>query len=215
VQGNSAGNTNADFSIALTGSNALTVADFIGAVAAVPAPAGGQTMTGNNRANTMNGGNGNDNITGNGGNDALNGGGGNDVISGGGGSDVINGGLGADTLMGGTGNDAFVFNTALGRGNIDVIVDFSPNANGNNDVIRLDNAIFTALTQNGNRATTLTAAAFRVGASANTGDQRIIYNSANGELYYDSDGNGGAAAIHFATLQNAPGNVTNNDFVVL
>jgi len=215
VEGNTSGFSGAEFSIALTGSNALTAADFIGVVAAVPAPVGGQTLTGNNRANTLNGGNGNDNITGNGGNDALNGGGGSDVISGGAGNDVINGGLGADTLMGGTGSDSFVFNTALGAGNIDVIVDFSPNANGNNDVIRLDNAIFTALTQNGNQATTLDGAAFRIGASATNTAQRIIYNSANGELYYDSDGLGGAAAIHFATLQNAPGNVTNNDFVVL
>ena len=70
----------------------------------------------------------------------------------------------ANTLTGGTGNDLFVFNTAMGNTNRDVITDFG-NSNGNNDTFQLDNAIglFTRL-QDGN----LNASAFQVGRVATT-----------------------------------------------
>ncbi|WP_439114161.1 peroxidase family protein [Hydrogenophaga sp.] len=216
IQGNTVGNGGAEFSIALTGATALSAADFIGIAAGGPTPpapnngaVAGQTFTGTNRGNTLNGDTGNDTMNGNGGNDVLSGHGGNDTINGGTGNDVINGGLGADVLTGGTGSDFFVFDTALGGDNVDRITDFS-NARRNDDTIRLENAVFTSLTQTG----TLSAAAFRSGAAAVDADDRIIYNSQTREIFYDADGVGGAAQILFATLDNAV-TLTRTDFVVI
>lgn len=157
----------------------------------------GQNLTGNTLNNLMYGNAGNDTLIANAGNDSLYGGNGNDVLAGGAGNDV---------LTGGGNNDAFVFNTALGASNIDTIVDFSVPQ----DTIRLENAIFTALTATG----VLGASAFALGAAATTAAQRIIYNNTTGALFYDADGVGGAAQIRFATLN--PGlAMTAADFLVI
>ncbi|WP_198672194.1 M10 family metallopeptidase C-terminal domain-containing protein [Pseudogemmobacter bohemicus] len=141
------------------------------------------------------------------GNDLLNGRGGNDILLGGAGVDTLHGGLGNDTLYGGVGADVFVFNTTLGPTNVDVIMDFS----AVDDTILLENAVFTALTATG----TLAATALRIGGTAAaTAAQRIIYDNTTGRLYYDADGVGGAASVHFATLNNTPA-LTAADFVVI
>ncbi|TIT03019.1 MAG: calcium-binding protein, partial [Mesorhizobium sp.] len=113
------------------------------------------------------------------------------TIQGNAGANVINGGRGADILTGNGGNDAFVFNTALGSGNIDRVTDF----NKSQDKIHLDNAIFAGL-----NAGALTAAAFFAGTAAHDSSDHIIYNNSTGALSFDSDGIGGAAQIQFATL---------------
>ncbi len=74
----------------------------------------------------------------------LYGGAGADTIDGGSGNDYLYGGVGADTLTGGGNSDNFVFNTVL-NGGIDRITDFSHTY----DTIRLENAVFTALTSTG------------------------------------------------------------------
>ena len=63
------------------------------------------------------------------------------LIVGNSGSNIINGLTGSDTLRGNLGNDSFIFDTALGAANIDTIEDFSVA----DDIIRLENAIFTGL----------------------------------------------------------------------
>ncbi|TIM52870.1 calcium-binding protein, partial [Mesorhizobium sp.] len=113
------------------------------------------------------------------------------TIQGNAGANVINGGRGADTLTGNGGNDAFVFNTALGAGNIDRVIDF----NKLQDKIHIDNAIFTGLSSGA-----LTSAAFFAGAAAHDSSDRILYNNSTGALSFDSDGAGGASQIQFATL---------------
>jgi Ca2+-binding RTX toxin-like protein len=44
--------------------------------------------------------------------------------------------------------------------------------------------------------------------------QHIIYDATNGFLYYDPDGNGPQAQVHFATLINHPA-LTNGDFSII
>jgi len=46
----------------------------------------------------------------------------------------------------------------------------------------------------------LASAAFWVGSAAHDSSDRIVYNSANGALYYDADGSGAGAAVPFANL---------------
>jgi len=104
-------------------------------------------------------------------------------------------GGGADNLQGRGGADTFAFTTALGGGNVDTIGDFLSGT----DRIRLDHAIFNGLGVGG-----LPPSVFHIGTAATDEDQRIIYDSATGNLYYDSDGSGGAAQVLFATLQGHP-----------
>jgi serralysin len=60
----------------------------------------------------------------------------------------------------------------------------------------------------------LSAEAFHIGTAAVDSDDRIIYNSATGSLFYDADGMGTAASIQFATLSTGL-QITNNDFWVI
>jgi Ca2+-binding RTX toxin-like protein len=147
--------------------------------------------TGNTLINTITGNAANNILSGGGGNDTLNGGGGNDTLNGGGGSDTLNGGLGNDTLTGGNGLDIFLFDTALGVSNVDTITDF----NLTQDKIRLDDDIFSALSSIG--AGNFVSAA---GATALDADDYLIFNTTNNYLYYDADGSGAGAMVHFATL---------------
>ena len=126
------------------------------------------------------------------------------MIVGNSGSNIINGQGGSDTLRGYLGNDSFIFDSALGAGNIDFIDDFSVA----DDTIRLENAIFTGLV-----AGTLAAAAFRTGTAAADTSDRVIYNNATGALLFDSDGTGASAAIQFGIV-SAGLAMTNADFFV-
>jgi serralysin len=61
---------------------------------------------------------------------------------------------------------------------------------------------------------TLGAAAFYTGAAAHDASDRIVYDSGTGDVFYDLDGTGAAAAIKFAIL-GAGLAITNADFVVI
>jgi Ca2+-binding RTX toxin-like protein len=126
--------------------------------------------------------------------DSLDGGAGDDVLVGGTGNDTLLGGLGNDTLSGGIGNDVFVFNTAIGN-NVDTIVDFTTGS----DKIQLSKSIFANAGATGN----LTNNAFWSAAGAVKGhdaDDRVVYNTTTGALYYDADGSGSVAAVQIAIL---------------
>jgi Ca2+-binding RTX toxin-like protein len=127
------------------------------------------------------------------------------AITGNAGINLLDGKTGLDTLTGGQGRDSFAFSTALGAGNVDTITDFAVA----DDTIRLDDAIFANL--GGLRW--LAASAFFAGTAAHDADDRIIYDSATGALFYDADGAGGVAQARFATL-GAGLAVTNFDFYV-
>jgi Ca2+-binding RTX toxin-like protein len=127
-------------------------------------------------------------------------------VTGNDGANTLNGGLGADVLTGRAGADVFQFTTALGASNVDAIADFLSGT----DKIALDDAIFTAIGAPG----ALAAGAFVTGTAAGDADDRIIYNSATGALFYDADGNGAGAAVQFATLTGNPALVA-SDFSVI
>lgn len=125
------------------------------------------------------------------------------------GANVLNGKSGSDTMTGLGGADTFVFDTALGPGNIDRITDFSVA----DDTINLDDAIFAGAGFTAGQF--IAASAFVIGTAATTPDHRIIYNSANGNLTFDFDGTGAGAAIVFARLPTGLTTMTNNDFFVV
>jgi Ca2+-binding RTX toxin-like protein len=153
-------------------------------------------LAGNNLSNT---------IIGNGGANLVEGHGGVDRLEGGGGDDTLDGGSEGDVLNGGAGADQFRFTAAL-DGNFDRIEDFLSGT----DTIGLSRTVFTGLA-----AGSVPAGAFALGSAAADEDDRLIYNQATGQLFYDADGNlSGATAVLFATLQ--PGTVlAASDFVVI
>lgn len=133
---------------------------------------------------------GNDSFLGSQAADYVLGGDGNDTLNGYLGNDQIWGGLGNDTLTGGSGNDRFYFDTGPTGTNVDTIADFTVGA----DTIELSDTIFTAV------GYSLTSTEFVTGTAATTSAHRIIYNSNNGNLYYDSDGTGSAGQVLFAKV---------------
>ncbi|WP_302850055.1 calcium-binding protein [Sphaerospermopsis torques-reginae] len=152
-------------------------------------------------------------MLGNDGNNFLDGGSGNDNLSGQGGNDTLIGGEGNDTLTGGVGMDAFRF-TSL-DGGIDTITDFESGT----DQIQIDSNGFTGLAIG-----QLSAEAFTFGAgvtSATSSTHRFIFNTTNGDLFFDADGDGAGASVKIATLSNSASlshsdifvniNVTGND----
>jgi Ca2+-binding RTX toxin-like protein len=131
------------------------------------------------------------------------------VLNGAAGSDTLIGGAGNDTLTGGVGADIFRFDTAPdSANNRDRITDFN-GALG--DRIQLDKSVFTALPTTG----ILAVSAFRSGSSFTSPSERILYNSATGDLVYDSNGSaaGGIMAI-FATLAKGL-TINNSHFTVI
>jgi Ca2+-binding RTX toxin-like protein len=147
-------------------------------------------------------------LAGNGGANSLTGKAGDDKLAGKAGADTLNGGEGDDTLDGGGGQDRFYFDAALDAAtNVDRIKNFS----GADDQIRLDQDIFTQLATGGLAAGAFNSGAFNAAQDAN---DRIVYNTGTGKLFYDADGQGGAAAIQFATLAGTPA-LTAADFFVV
>ncbi|MFT5132934.1 MAG: Ca2+-binding RTX toxin-like protein [Gammaproteobacteria bacterium] len=160
---------------------------------------GDDKLIGNAGDDSLTGNNGDDTIKGSSGSDLLIGNSGDDDLRGGSGRDTLNGGSGSDKLNGATGKDTFVFDTNLEASNIDTIV----NWNAADDVIALDDDIFTLLTSTAGNL--LSASEFKANSSgiADEADDRIIYNSTTGDLFYDADGVGGVERIQFAQITDA------------
>ncbi|MEF8710858.1 MAG: S8 family serine peptidase [Candidatus Accumulibacter propinquus] len=130
------------------------------------------------------------------------------VLSGGGGADTLAGGLGNDSLSGGNGADKFLFDTAPGAGNVDTLSDFLSGT----DIVQLAQANFGGLAFGA-----VAAGAFIAGAGFTTAadaDDRLIYNTSNGALFYDADGFGVVdAAVQLAVLTAHPGLLYTDFFV--
>ena len=132
---------------------------------------------------------------------------GDDVIDGGGGDDILSGGAGDDVLSGAAGADTFLFDRQAGQGNVDHIIDFSHA----DDAIALDISVFASLAVG-----QLGSASFlSQGSGRQDALTRIVYDAATGDLYYDADGSGSAAAVRFAVLENRPTDLGFDDFIVV
>ncbi|MCA2709127.1 MAG: calcium-binding protein [Microcystis sp. M015S2] len=169
------------------------------------------TLTGGDLADTITGGAGNDSLTGGNGADILTGELGNDTLTGGLGADTLTGGAGNDSLTGGDGADRFVFNSSSEA--LDTITDF--NVAAGQDIINVSATGFGGSLVAG----TLSGIRFRSGAgvtTANSPNQRFIYNTTDGGLWFDVDGNtpGGIASVQIATLSNLV-TITNTNIVVI
>jgi serralysin len=204
-----AGVDTAGYGTALTGVSASLIAP-----ASNTGDAAGDTYTeienlaGSAFADQLTGNSAGNGLSGAAGNDALAGGGGNDLLQGGAGNDVLNGGLGRDTLFGGGNRDAFVFNVAATAANRDTISDY----NAALDTLRLDNAVFTTIGGVG----TLSAAKFWKSASglAHDANDRVIYETDTGKLFYDSNGNAAGGRVQIAVLSNHAA-ITHADIFVI
>lgn len=175
---------------------------------------GNDTLNGGANGDNLGGGSGNDELNGDGGADIIDGGVGNDTIDGGkgrdtidgeGGKDIINGGAGRDALSGGGGRDIFVFSSKLQKSNRDEIDDFSVKY----DTIHLDKSVFTKVKKGA-----LKANAFEQGSKADDAKDRIIYDKATGNLFYDADGNKSGKQVKFAELDDGL-KITAADFFVI
>jgi Ca2+-binding RTX toxin-like protein len=122
-------------------------------------------------------------------------------------ANTLNGAGGIDRLTGGGGADSFLFDSLLNATtNVDEILDFSAAA----DTIALDRTVFAGVGALG----TLSAAAFQTGTAALDANDRIIYDSATGRIFYDADGSGNGAAILFAVVDPKTA-LTNADFNIV
>jgi Ca2+-binding RTX toxin-like protein len=139
----------------------------------------------------------------------------NTIVGYGVGNNTINGGAGNDLLYGGAGNDTFVFDSASFLAQVISGVDTLGDFTVNQDKIQLSKAAFSALTTVAGNP--LTAADFgtvtTTDLDAGTLGRAIVYNSANGKLFYDT--NGAAAGFgtnggQFAQLSSGLG-LTGND----
>ena len=190
--------------------------------------AGDDELNGGDGQDTVGGGNGNDIINGNAGNDSLTGwkgddtligGTGNDIVKGGDGLDVINGEQGTDTLTGGSNSDRFIFDlgsqfnlTDIGS---DIITDFN---SAESDKIVLSKTTFTSLGSLVGDGFSVAGefAVVDTDAAAATSSAEIVYNFANGQLFYNPNGttSGFGDGGLFATLENQA-NLQAQDFLLI
>ena len=163
--------------------------------AGIAGTAGDDSLTGSEGNDSISGLAGNDTLNGLGGDDTLDGGAGDDSLIGGDGFDLLSGHDGNDTLDGGGGNDtlsgvdgadSFVFRGA-GAATADHVIDFATGS----DKIHLDASVLTGLGADGNFSAG--DARLFAGAGANAAhdaDDRVIFNTSTGQLWYDGDGTG-------------------------
>ncbi len=113
-----------------------------------------------------------------------------------------------EDIFGGLGADHFVFNTALGPDNIDIIGDFDVYGG---DMIDLSASIFKQLA-----GKTDMSQHFRLASQQSVGgDDFIVYDNTTGQLFYDASGSGSGSLQQFVLLMNQPQDLTGSQFVVV
>jgi Ca2+-binding RTX toxin-like protein len=162
----------------------------------------GARVSGTAGNDSLVGGPGDDTLDGGAGDDTLVGAGGDDSLIGGSGRDRVDGRQGNDWLEGGPGADTFAFTWGPGVADADTIVGF----------VSATDKIVLSGTDHPNAGSTGDFEAgddrFISGADldyAPEQNDRVIYDTRSGNLYYDDDGAGPAAARLIGTLSGAPG----------
>jgi Ca2+-binding RTX toxin-like protein len=115
-------------------------------------------------------------------------------------SSSLDGGAGRDTLDGSGGEVEFIFSVAPGEANADTILAFF----SNEGVLVFDANAHAGIGASGNFAEGDARFWSSTTGTAHDADDRVIYNTSNGQLWYDADGNAAGAAQLVATLQGAP-----------
>ena len=135
------------------------------------------------------------------------------------GDDTLNGGEGNDFLFAGPGEDWYVFDAAPGEANADriIIENYRAEVDGfdERDTIALDNDVMAALGAEGDFSAEderFYAAAGATGGAEE--DDRVIYDSEAGRLYYDADGSG-AGEAQLITTVGIYGDLVASDFTVI
>lgn len=162
------------------------------------------TITGNSGNNKLDGLDGKDQLSGFAGNDTLLGGAGNDFLFGGEDKDILTGKAGNDQLVGESGQDKFVYDTGAAFKSVDVGIDLITDFIHGTDKIVLDKTTFTTINSTADNGFSLAGEFEVVGsnAAAATSSADIIYNSTNGNLFYNQNGTaaGFGTGAQFATL---------------
>ena len=91
--------------------------------------------------------------------------------------------------------------------NRDVITDY----NVADDTIQMDNAVYALLGAPGLLAANLFK---NINLVAQDADDRVLYDQANGNIYYDNNGLAAGGVVHFAEVTNGLA-LTNLDFFVV
>jgi Tol biopolymer transport system component len=183
----------------ITGTNVL-MGDF-----------GDDTLIGGDGTDYLNGNSGEDSLDGSKGNDTLYGGKGNDYLNGNAGNDWLAGDLGDDTLIGVDGKDYFVYNTGTAFKTVDIGLDRINDFVSGVDQMVLSKTTFSTLTSIQSELTTVTSE-----AAVAISEALIIYNSANGRLFYNENGSeaGLGSGGQLATLVTMPA-ISANDFLLV
>jgi len=171
------------------------------------------SLTGSDTANEILGHAGANTLRGLGGNDVLKASAGHDILKGDAGADTLHGGAGNDRLYGGSGqeHDVFVFDTKPSTSsNVDRIHDFDPRY----DSIWLENKIFANLGKGTPAGVKFKVDMFVKGRAARDKEDRVVYDSKTGALYFDQDGTGAKAQVKIGTLSKSL-KLTHHDFFVI
>jgi Ca2+-binding RTX toxin-like protein len=132
----------------------------------------------------------------------INGGGSADTIYLGNDGETVNGGGGLDRIYGGAGSDTFAFSHD-GATNAATIHGF----NVSNDAIELSHSLFTKLAVGATPT-------FAISKYATSASDHLFYNTTNGSLWYDSNGNAAGGVVEIANL--GPGlKLTASNFTVV
>jgi len=109
-------------------------------------------------------------------------------------------GLAMDVALG-SGRDTLRFDpyAQAPSGDLDIVIrDCDTGAGG--DFVQIDELVYLGIYAGIASEGVLDTAAFRAGTSATTASQRIIYDSAAGNIWYDADGSGSQAKVLFAKV---------------
>jgi Ca2+-binding RTX toxin-like protein len=194
--------------------------------------AGNDNLRGNHGNDRLLGGDGNDTLYGGHGNDRLLGQNGNDTLYGGIGKDILSGGKGDDLLIGDEDSyffgyigspmvlqekDRFLFDTGRKFQRSDTGIDTIQDFNRLSDKIILDKTTFTSLNSVAGPGFSVTSefAVVKTDGAASTSQAEIVYNSANGKLFYNPNraSSGYGEGGFFALLTGTPA-LTRGDFIL-